>query len=163
MLLQVEPQHKLGGDNLQAGVQIFQARQAEKAKAIATAGMEALTKAAAEAGAVKTESGLVYRELVAGEGDTPSADDKVRVHYEGTLVDGTVFDSSIARGMPLEFELSRVIKGWSEGLQMMKVGGKAQLTIPADLGYGQTGTGPIPPEATLIFEVELMAITTDEW
>ncbi len=119
-----------------------------------------VTKAAAEKGAVKTESGMVYRSLKDGTGASPKETDVVRVHYQGTLPDGTEFDSSLKRGQPAEFPLNRVIKCWTEGVQKMKVGGKAKLTCPANVAYGERGTpgGPIPPNATLIFEVELLAI-----
>jgi FKBP-type peptidyl-prolyl cis-trans isomerase FkpA len=119
-----------------------------------------VTKAAAEKGAVKTESGMVYRSLKDGTGASPKETDVVRVHYQGTLPDGTEFDSSLKRGQPAEFPLNRVIKCWTEGVQKMKVGGKSKLTCPANVAYGERGTpgGPIPPNATLIFEVELLAI-----
>ena len=119
-----------------------------------------IDKATAEKGAVKTDTGMVYRSLKDGTGASPKATDTVRVHYRGTLPDGKEFDSSIARGQPAVFPLNRVIKCWTEGVQKMKVGGKAKLTCPPDLAYGERGTpgGPIPPNATLIFEVELLAI-----
>ncbi len=115
-------------------------------------------KAAAEEGAVRTASGLVYQELVAGTGAQPKATDTVTVHYTGSLIDGEVFDSSIPRGEPTSFGLGAVIAGWTEGIQLMKVGGKARLVIPADLAYGAGGRPGIPPNATLDFEVELLAI-----
>ena len=107
-----------------------------------------------------TASGLVYRSLKDGSGATPAATDVVRVHYRGTFPDGREFDSSIARGQPAEFPLNRVIKCWTEGVQLMKVGGKAQLVCPPAIAYGERGTpgGPIPANATLHFEVELLGI-----
>ena len=119
-----------------------------------------LKAAAAEPGAVVTDSGLVFRSLKDGSGASPSASDTVRVHYRGTLTDGKELDSSIARGKPLEFPLNRVIKCWTEGVQRIKVGGKAKLTCPSAIAYGERGTpgGPIPPNATLIFEVELLGV-----
>ena len=104
--------------------------------------------------------GLGYKSLKDGSGGAPSATDTVRVHYRGTFPDGKEFDSSIARGQPAEFPLNRVIKCWTEGVQKMKVGGKAQLVCPPELAYGARGTpgGPIPPNATLHFEIELLGI-----
>ncbi len=120
---------------------------------------DALATSAAEPGAVRSESGLVYRSLRDGTGPSPVAIDVVRVHYRGTLPDGTEFDSSYKRGTPASFPLTRVIKCWTEGVQKMKVGGKAQLTCPAALAYGDKGAGGlIKPGATLRFEVELLAI-----
>jgi len=118
-----------------------------------------LSTAAAEPGAVRTESGLVFRLLRPGYGPKPEASNRVNVHYEGRLADGTVFDSSIERGQPAAFELTDVIPGWTEGLQMLQGGGKARLTIPASLAYGSKGKPPnIPPCSVLIFEVELLGI-----
>ena len=119
-----------------------------------------LAKAASTPGAVKTDSGLIYKELTAGTGDSPKPSDNVKVNYKGTLVDGTVFDSSYARNEPAEFPLNRVIPCWTEGVQKMKVGGKAQLVCPSSIAYGDGGQPPtIPGGATLIFEVELLGIT----
>ena len=127
----------------------------------AQAQTDALTKAAAEKGAVVTASGLVYRSLKDGDGPAPLITDTVRVHYRGTLVDGKEFDSSHKRGEPASFPLNRVIKCWTEGVQLMKVGGKARLTCPAAIAYGERGTpgGPIPPNSVLHFEVDLLAIS----
>jgi FKBP-type peptidyl-prolyl cis-trans isomerase FkpA len=114
----------------------------------------------AQASAPATGTGLVYKSLKDGIGPSPAATDVVRVHYRGTLQDGSEFDSSHKRGQPAEFPLNRVIKCWTEGVQKMKVGGKAQLTCPPGIAYGERGTpgGPIPPNATLNFEVELLDI-----
>ena len=118
-----------------------------------------LGQAAVEDGAIKLASGLVYRELVVGTGPQPQATDKVKVHYHGTFIDGKVFDSSVERGEPVSLALNQVIPGWTEGLRMMKVGGKARLVIPSDLAYGDQGRpGAIPPGATLVFEIELLGI-----
>ncbi len=118
-----------------------------------------LADAAKEKGAVKTASGLVYVPLKEGTGPSPKATDRVRVHYEGKLPDGKVFDSSIKRGEPIVFGLNEVIPCWTEGVQKMKVGGKAKLVCPPSIAYGERGAGGvIPPNATLIFEVELLGI-----
>lgn len=106
-----------------------------------------------------TESGLQYQVLTQGNGEKPAATDRVKVHYVGTLIDGTKFDSSIDRGTPAEFALNGVIKGWTEGLQLMPAGSKYKFFVPSDLAYGEQGTpGPIGPNSTLIFEVELLEI-----
>ena len=107
-----------------------------------------------------TESGLKYMILREGQGKSPKASDEVTVHYQGKLLDGTEFDSSYSRGEPAAFPLNAVIPGWTEGLQLMKEGGKAVFYIPSKLGYGPTGTpgGPIPPNADLIFTVELISV-----
>ena len=120
----------------------------------------ASSMAFAQASAPAGDSGLVYKSLKDGTGASPTATDVVRVHYRGTLQDGKEFDSSHKRGQPAEFPLNRVIKCWTEGVQKMKVGGKAQLTCPPGIAYGERGTpgGPIPPNATLNFEIELLAV-----
>ena len=136
-----------------------QARAESQAGVEKEKGVAFIEKSAEEPGAVKTASGLVYIEMRLGTGAQPKPDDKVRVHYHGTLIDGTVFDSSVERNEPISFGLDAVIAGWTEGLGMMKVGGKAKLVIPSDLAYGDQGRPPtIPPGATLVFEVELLAI-----
>lgn len=130
--------------------------QADKA---AGAGRAFADKAAKEKGAVKTESGLVFLSLKDGGGAAPKPTDKVKVHYRGTLPDGREFDSSYARNEPAEFPLNGVIPCWTEGLQRMKVGGKAKLVCPPEIAYGDRGAGSvIPPKATLVFEVELLEV-----
>jgi len=115
--------------------------------------------AAKEAGAVTTDSGLVYVPLREGTGASPAETDTVKVHYKGTLPDGKEFDSSYKRGQPAEFPLNRVIKCWTEGVQRMKVGGKAKLVCPSATAYGERGvSGLIPPNSTLLFEIELLGI-----
>jgi len=112
-------------------------------------------------GSIKTASGLEYVEDVEGTGPMPKTGQKVKVHYTGTLTNGTKFDSSYDRGLPLEFTIGvgQVIKGWDEGVGTMKVGGKRKLTIPSSLGYGASGVGGvIPPNATLLFDVELLEV-----
>jgi len=120
----------------------------------------AVTEAAGkEPGAVVTKSGLVFRSLKDGTGVSPTAADTVKVHYKGTFPDGKEFDSSYARGTPIEFPLGRVIPCWTEGVQRIKVGGKAKLTCPSQIAYGERGAGGvIPPNATLVFEVELLGV-----
>lgn len=125
----------------------------EKAKGSAYA-----EKAASEEGATRTASGMIFQEIEAGDGDSPTATDQVKVHYTGKLIDGTVFDSSVQRGTPATFSLSGVIPCWTEAIPKMKVGGKAKLGCPSDIAYGDAGTGPIPGGAALTFEVELLSI-----
>jgi len=141
------------------------AQQTQKTErdALVTANKEAgaayLAANAEKEGVVTTNSGLQYKELVAGDGEVPKAGDTVTVNYKGTLVDGTVFDSSYDRGQPATFPVVGVIQGWTEALQLMNVGDKFELTIPSDLAYGPGGTGPvIGPHAALIFDVELLSI-----
>lgn len=109
-------------------------------------------------GVITTESGLQYEVIKMGKGKKPSATDRVKVHYHGTLIDGTVFDSSVERGEPITFGLNQVIKGWTEGVQLMPVGSKFRFYIPQELGYGAQQAGNIPPYSTLIFDVELLEI-----
>ncbi len=135
-----------------------QAQQAASEKNKAE-GMAYLAENAKNEGVVVTESGLQYKELVAGEGEKPSTEDTVVVHYKGTLIDGSEFDSSYKRGEPAQFPVTGVIPGWVEALQLMNVGDKFELAIPSDLAYGPRGSGEkIGPDATLVFEVELLEI-----
>ncbi|MCP9452694.1 MAG: FKBP-type peptidyl-prolyl cis-trans isomerase [Nitrospira sp.] len=123
------------------------------------AGAAFLAKAASEKGAIKTESGAVVIPIKLGTGASPKASDTVKVHYHGTLIDGTVFDSSIKRGEPATFPLDQVIKCWTEGVQQIKIGGKSRLVCPSNLAYGDRGSPPvIKPGSTLVFEVELLDI-----
>lgn len=139
--------------------ELAQERVASVVKNQAEASKAFIEKAAAEAGAIKTESGAIVVPIAEGKGASPKADDTVTVHYKGTLTDGTVFDSSMDRGEPVTIPLNGVIKCWTEGVQKMKVGGKAKLVCPADVAYGNRGAPPnIKPGATLVFEVELLDI-----
>lgn len=137
---------------------LFASSAISLAMSTAYAQADAAANAAKEPGAVVTASGLVYLALKEGTGASPSATDVVKVHYRGTFPGGKEFDSSLARGKPAEFPLNRVIKCWTEGVQRMKVGGKSKLTCPAAIAYGSAGGGPIPPNATLQFDVELLGI-----
>lgn len=140
--------------------EVFKARMDKVAEKEKEAGSKFVDDFVKKEGATKTESGLAYKVIKEGTGATPSADDIVEVHYHGTLTDGTVFDSSVERGKTISFPLNRVIKGWTEGLQTMKEGGKTKFVIPADLAYGEAGAPPkIPGGATLVFEVELFKVT----
>jgi FKBP-type peptidyl-prolyl cis-trans isomerase len=134
-----------------------------KAKTAKDAGDKFLAENAKRDGVKTTASGLQYEILTPGTGASPKATDRVTVHYKGTLLDGTEFDSSYARGQPVTFPLGNVIPGWTEGLQLIKTGGKAKLYIPANLAYGERGAGAkIGPNETLIFEVELISIEKPE-
>ena len=121
-------------------------------------GRDFLAENGKKAGIITTPSGLQYEVLKKGEGEVPQKTDKVKCHYEGRLIDGTVFDSSIKRGEPAVFGLNQVIKGWTEALSLMPVGSKWRLYIPQELGYGERQAGQIPPYSTLIFDVELLSI-----
>ena len=141
------------------------ARKRQDAKAVAekAKGKEIVAKAAKEPGAEQLPSGVVIKTLRAGTGDSPADADSVKVNYEGRLTDGTVFDSSYKRNQPAEFSLHGVVKCWTEGLQKMKIGGKAQLTCPAEVAYGDQGRPPtIPGGATLVFDIELLEIKKPE-
>ena len=163
-----------GGKTLLTEAQVAEAMQAFRTQMVAkqqetAKGLGAKNKAdgeaflaanAKKAGVKVLPSGLQYKVLKSGTGKTPKADDTVSVHYEGTLIDGTVFDSSLKRGEPASFQVNQVIRGWTEALQKMKVGDKWQLVIPAGLAYQERGTpgGPIGPNATLLFDVELLGV-----
>ncbi|MDX9731228.1 MAG: FKBP-type peptidyl-prolyl cis-trans isomerase [Bdellovibrionales bacterium] len=141
-------------DDIRAAIIRVRDGASSKAK---EAGVAYLEKNKGKEGVTVTESGLQYEVLKAGEGAQPKDGDVVKVHYKGTLIDGTQFDSSIDRGEPAEFPVGRIIKGWNEALKLMKVGSKWKLTIPPDLAYGETGAGAqIPPHSVLVFEVELL-------
>jgi FKBP-type peptidyl-prolyl cis-trans isomerase FkpA/FKBP-type peptidyl-prolyl cis-trans isomerase FklB len=137
----------LANERLSAGLDVEKAASAAFANGIA-----------AEAGAERTASGLVFVPITEGDGPMPAASDTVLVHYHGTLRDGTVFDSSVDRGEPITLSLAQVIPCWTEGVQKLKVGGKARLVCPSDIAYGDGGAGEIPGGATLVFEVELLGI-----
>jgi FKBP-type peptidyl-prolyl cis-trans isomerase FkpA len=139
--------------------QLQEARAAAVAEAEKKASQAFLDQAAAEKGATKTSSGLILIVITPGTGASPKATDTVKVNYEGKLTDGTIFDSSVKRGEPVTFPLNKVIKCWTEAVQLMKVGGKSRLICPSDLAYGDRGAPPqIKPGATLVFEVELLGI-----
>jgi FKBP-type peptidyl-prolyl cis-trans isomerase FkpA len=138
--------------------EMFKERMSKASEKEKKGGLDYMTKFLAEGGQ-KTASGLGYKILKEGTGDAPKETDEVEVHYHGTLTNGTVFDSSVERGKTITFPLNRVIRGWTEGLQLLKPGGKIKLVIPAELGYGDAGAPPkIPGGATLVFEVELFKV-----
>ncbi len=157
----------LNMEEMQAALQALETQMREKMmKQQEEAGMASLAEGkkfleenAKKEGVVTTESGLQYQVVEAGEGASPKASDTVTVHYTGQLINGTVFDSSVERGQPATFPLNGVIPGWTEGVQLMKVGGKYRFFIPSDLAYGERGAGQvIAPNSTLIFDVELLSI-----
>lgn len=163
LLVSDEEAHPL----LQSFSEKLMAREQEKSAKASQGNLEAgkafLEQNKTKEGVITTESGLQYKVLKEGEGKSPVASDKVRVHYEGTKLDGTVFDSSYKRGEPATFPADQVIKGWTEGLQLMKVGGKYRLFIPADLAYGARGAGQeIGPNEALQFDVELLEVLDNE-
>ncbi|MFT5721209.1 MAG: FKBP-type peptidyl-prolyl cis-trans isomerase FklB [Motiliproteus sp.] len=136
-----------------------QAADKNNAEAAEAEGLSYLAENAKREGVTITESGLHYEVITTGSGDTPNADSTVRTHYHGTFIDGRIFDSSVDRNQPAEFPVGGVIAGWTEALQMMTVGSKWRLVIPAKLGYGAQGAGgSIPPHCTLVFEIELLDI-----
>lgn len=137
---------------------LFQIKN-EKAAANLKAGQEFLEQNKTKPGVVETPSGLQYEVMTEGNGPKPGPTSKVTCHYHGTLIDGTVFDSSVKRGQPATFPLNMVIKGWTEALQLMPTGSKWRLFLPAHLAYGERQTGSIGPNSTLIFEVELISFS----
>jgi len=138
---------------------LFQERMKKHSEKVSKEGVSYLENFVAKEGGKKTASGLAYKIIKKGEGKMPKATDTVEVHYHGTLIDGTVFDSSRERGKKISFPLNRVIKGWTEGLQLLKEGGSIKLVIPAKLAYGENGAPPkIPGGATLIFDIELFQV-----
>jgi FKBP-type peptidyl-prolyl cis-trans isomerase FklB len=153
---------RVDGEALSASFRVIRERmQAEaqaKAQAAASAGVAFLEQNAKRDGVVTLASGLQYEVLVAGDGAKPSRSDQVRTHYHGTLIDGTVFDSSYDRGEPAEFPVGGVIAGWVEALQLMGIGSKWRLYVPAELAYGAQAAGSIPPHSALVFDVELLDI-----
>ncbi|CAD5106954.1 FKBP-type peptidyl-prolyl cis-trans isomerase [Zestomonas carbonaria] len=153
---------RVGRDELSASFQVIRERmQVEaqaKAEAASAAGVAFLVENAKREGIVELASGLQYEVLTAGEGAKPSREDTVRTHYHGTLIDGTVFDSSYQRGQPAEFPVGGVIAGWVEALQLMNTGSKWRLYVPSELAYGGQAVGSIPPHSVLIFDVELLEI-----
>lgn len=162
-----DKEHSLSDEGKRKAIAEIQKRSAEnQSKKVAEqsagnvkAGKEYLEANAKKEGVVVTKSGLQYKEITAGKGEMPKASDKVKVHYKGTLIDGTEFDSSYKRGTPATFPVTGVIKGWIEALQLMNVGDKFQLAIPSELAYGKRGSGAkIGPDTTLLFDVELLEI-----
>ena len=155
---------KMTPDEAQAYVQeYFMMATARDAQNNKTEGEEFLANNKSKKGVITTESGLQYEVITEGTGERPSETDKVKVHYKGTLLDGTVFDSSLDRGEPAEFPVNAVIKGWTEALQLMPVGSKYVVWIPADLAYGERGAGQdIKPNSALVFEIELLGIDKAE-
>ena len=138
--------------------EVMQAEAAAKAEAAAAAGKEFLVENAKREGITTLASGLQFEVLTAGEGAKPTRESNVRTHYHGTLIDGTVFDSSYERGQPAEFPVGGVIAGWTEALQLMNAGSKWRLYVPSELAYGAQGVGSIPPHSVLVFDVELLDV-----
>ncbi len=161
---------QLSDEEMQATMQTFQtkmreiatAKQAEVQAENKSKGLAFLAEKENEEGVVKTDSGLMYKVITAGEGEIPTASDQVVAHYRGTLIDGEEFDSSYSRGEPATFPVSGLIPGWIEALQIMPVGSKWELYIPSELAYGERGNPRIEPNSTLIFELELLEIVKPE-
>ncbi|AMA44727.1 FKBP-type peptidyl-prolyl cis-trans isomerase [Pseudomonas monteilii] len=138
--------------------EVMQAEAAAKAEAAAAVGKQYLTDNATREGVITLPSGLQYEVLATGDGAKPGREATVRTHYHGTLIDGTVFDSSYERGQPIEFPVTGVIAGWTEALQLMNAGSKWRLHVPSELAYGAQGAGSIPPHSVLVFDVELLDV-----
>lgn len=159
---------RVSDEELTAAFEVLQTRAQERAVSLgeeaAQANLDFLAENAKAEGVITTDSGLQYQVLEEGEGDvSPGSDDVVTVHYEGRLLDGTVFDSSISRGEPVDLPVSGVIPGWVEILQLMHVGDKLKVTIPSELAYGEASPSPvIPPNSILVFEMELLEIQSDD-
>ncbi len=155
-------ENRVPAEVLNASFQVIrermQAEAAAKAEQAAQAGRDYLSENAQREGVTVLASGLQYEVLVSGDGAKPSAEDHVRTHYHGTLIDGTVFDSSYERGQPAEFPVGGVIAGWVEALQLMNAGSKWRLHVPSELAYGGQAVGSIPPHSVLVFDVELLDI-----
>ena len=148
-----------GADAQKTIQEYFTKQQAKASESVVEEGRKFLAENSKKENVVTLESGLQYEVIKNGEGAKPTLNDQVTTHYHGTLIDGTVFDSSVERGQPASFPVSGVIKGWTEALQLMNVGSKWRLYVPYDLAYGERGAGPkIGPFTTLIFEVELISI-----
>jgi FKBP-type peptidyl-prolyl cis-trans isomerase len=165
MVDSINSEAKLTDEEMFAAIQIFQERMAAEAEAALTGNLassaEFLAVNAAQEGVISLSSGLQYLVLSSGptDGESPTTSDSVLAHYHGTLIDGTVFDSSVDRGEPVEFGVTQVISGWTEALQLMKIGDKWRLFLPPELAYGeQSPTPTIPPNSALIFEVELLEV-----
>jgi FKBP-type peptidyl-prolyl cis-trans isomerase len=165
MMDSINSEAKLTDEEMFAAIQIFQERMAAEAEAALTGNLassaEFLAANAAQEGVISLSSGLQYLVLSSGptDGESPTTSDSVLAHYHGTLIDGTVFDSSVDRGEPVEFGVTQVISGWTEALQLMKIGDKWRLFLPPELAYGeQSPTPTIPPNSALIFEVELLEV-----
>jgi FKBP-type peptidyl-prolyl cis-trans isomerase len=165
MVDSINSEAKLTDEEMLAAIQIFQERMAAEAEAALTGNLassaEFLAVNAAQEGVISLSSGLQYLVLSSGptDGESPTTSDSVLAHYHGTLIDGTVFDSSVDRGEPVEFGVTQVISGWTEALQLMKIGDKWRLFLPPELAYGeQSPTPTIPPNSALIFEVELLEV-----
>ena len=147
---------RVGQEAMSASFKVI--REIMQAEAAAGEGKAFLAENAKRDGITTLASGLQFEVLTAGEGAKPSRDDSVRTHYHGTLIDGTVFDSSYERGQPAEFPVSGVIAGWTEALQLMNAGSKWRLYVPSELAYGAQGVGSIPPHSVLVFDVELLDV-----